>query len=459
LRKFCPEKLLKKLGFWFKSVPLNRKVSIKIAIVGAGIAGLTCGYELQKRFNVTIFEKNGSAGGRMSSEVKEGFIFDRGANFLIKNYKLIPHYLKELGIGDVWQPMVAKRFALFRNGKLYPSYSELQNLLFRMKQISFASRLRLALFLYRESKRKEVLNFYNLSESDAYDTDNAFDYVSKRAGLEVANFITDPFTSTFHFHSSHEVSSAAAMALAYELTQHNEEFVMYHTRGGMQVLPEALAKRVNVKYSTPVHHVQTANGKVEVDGTVYDAVVLACTADVTAKIYRNPTQEQAKLLKAVEYAATINVSYQLPRELAEEFSFVMVPFIEGGKIAEYTNESLKGDDVIQGGQTLVNIGLHEAFAKELMDKTDAEVFARVKEAFLQVCPPLEGKGNLLKNHTLQRWPVAIPKYKQGYVKLVRAFMEKGQGENNVFFCGDYLNSPWTEGSCGCGQRVAKILLS
>lgn len=391
----------------------------------------------------------------MSSRTKGGLIFDKGANFLIKNYKLIPYYLNELDLSDAWQPMTPKRFALFRNGRLYPSYSEWHNLLFNMKQLSFLSRLRLALFLYRESKRKDPLNFYNLSESEAYDTGNAFDYVTQRAGKEVAEFITDPFTSTFHFHNSHEISSAAAIALANELTHHNDEFVMYHTRGGMRVLPEALAAKLNVKLSTPVHSVRTTSNGVDLDGTPYDAVVLACTADVTKKIYQTPTPQQTRLLDSVEYAATINVGYQLPLELAQEFSFVMVPFVEGGEIAEYTNESLKGSDVIQGGKTLVNIGLHEAFARKLIPLSDEEVYARVKEAFLKVCPPLSGKGHLLENHTLQRWPIAIPKYKQGYIRLVRDFMQNGQGEGGVFFCGDYLNSPWTEGSCGCGQRVAK----
>ncbi len=395
----------------------------------------------------------------MSSQTKEGLIFDRGANFLINNYKLIPHYLKELGISDAWQPMIAKRFSLFRDGELHPSYSELHNLLFKMRQLSFISRIRLALFMYRESKRKEPLNFYNLSENEAYDTGNAFDYVCKQAGKEVADFITDPFTSTFHFHNSHEISSAAAIALANELTQHNEEFVMYHTVGGMQVLPEALAKKLNVKLSTPVNQVAATPKGVELDGVFYDAVVLACTADVADKIYQTKTPEQAKLLQSVEYAATINVSYQLPHDLAQAFSFVMVPFLEGGKIAEYTNESLKGKDTVNQGQTLVNIGLHEPFAKKLMGLSDQEVFAWVKEAFLEVCPPLKGKGNMLKNHTLQRWPTAIPKYKQGYIKQVSDFMKNGQGANRVFFCGDYLNSPWTEGSCGCGQRVAKQILS
>ena len=38
----------------------------RIAVIGAGIAGLTCAYELQKAgFDVVVLEKNSYVGGRM----------------------------------------------------------------------------------------------------------------------------------------------------------------------------------------------------------------------------------------------------------------------------------------------------------------------------------------------------------------------------------------------------------
>ena len=45
----------------------------RIAVVGAGIAGLSCAYELQKQgFEVVVFEQDDHVGGRMWTSEKKG---------------------------------------------------------------------------------------------------------------------------------------------------------------------------------------------------------------------------------------------------------------------------------------------------------------------------------------------------------------------------------------------------
>ena len=45
---------------------------MKIAIIGSGISGLTSGYLLSRKNNVTVFEKNSTVGGRAGQLKKEG---------------------------------------------------------------------------------------------------------------------------------------------------------------------------------------------------------------------------------------------------------------------------------------------------------------------------------------------------------------------------------------------------
>jgi protoporphyrinogen oxidase len=72
-----------------------------------------------------------------------------------------------------------------------------------------------------------------------------------------------------------------------------------------------------------------------------------------------------------------------------------------------------------------------------------------------VCPWFESVDQI-ENFDLERWPEAMPKFYHGHLKAAKEFMEgEGQGAQNVFLCGDYLNSPWTEGALRCGQRVAE----
>jgi protoporphyrinogen oxidase len=115
---------------------------------------------------------------------------------------------------------------------------------------------------------------------------------------------------------------------------------------------------------------------------------------------------------------------------------------------------MKGKEFMRNGKSLVCVWLHEAFAETLLNEPDEHVFARVAEEFIKVCPWFDSVEQL-KAFEIQRWFEAMPKFYPGFLRIVKRFLEKGQGDQKVYFTGDYLNSPWTEGALRCGQRVAR----
>ncbi|HEQ78793.1 MAG TPA: FAD-binding protein [Euryarchaeota archaeon] len=61
----------------------------RIAIVGAGPGGLTAGMILaSKGFDVTIFEKESSVGGRNAEIKLDNYLFDTGPTFLMMKFVL-----------------------------------------------------------------------------------------------------------------------------------------------------------------------------------------------------------------------------------------------------------------------------------------------------------------------------------------------------------------------------------
>ncbi|MBW4453643.1 MAG: NAD(P)-binding protein [Nostoc indistinguendum CM1-VF10] len=55
-------------GYFHRTLAAPSSVDAKIAIVGAGLAGLACGYELQRQgIKATIYEASDRAGGRCYS--------------------------------------------------------------------------------------------------------------------------------------------------------------------------------------------------------------------------------------------------------------------------------------------------------------------------------------------------------------------------------------------------------
>lgn len=76
-------------------------MSKNIAIVGAGIAGLTAGYYLQKfGYNVTVYEASERVGGRMTTDKVNDWLIDRGAQFLSSEYSTLLPLVHELGMSS-----------------------------------------------------------------------------------------------------------------------------------------------------------------------------------------------------------------------------------------------------------------------------------------------------------------------------------------------------------------------
>ena len=58
-----------------------------VAVVSAGIAGLSCGVNLKKQgLSYTILEASDGVGGRVRTDVQDGFLLDRGFQIFLTSY-------------------------------------------------------------------------------------------------------------------------------------------------------------------------------------------------------------------------------------------------------------------------------------------------------------------------------------------------------------------------------------
>ena len=74
---------------------------MRVAIIGAGIAGLAAGYRLrQNNVHPVIFEETPFEGGRMGSERIKGFIVDRGAYTIPETHRYFLNLIQALGLWD-----------------------------------------------------------------------------------------------------------------------------------------------------------------------------------------------------------------------------------------------------------------------------------------------------------------------------------------------------------------------
>ncbi|MDQ1316454.1 MAG: hypothetical protein QG588_101, partial [Candidatus Poribacteria bacterium] len=92
---------------------------MKIAILGAGISGLSCASILaEKKFDVVVFEKENQIGGLCRSKVSSGYVFDmHGGHVFNSKYDYIKEWIfSKLGM-DQWNHNVRNAKILY-NGNL-----------------------------------------------------------------------------------------------------------------------------------------------------------------------------------------------------------------------------------------------------------------------------------------------------------------------------------------------------
>ena len=92
-------------------------MSVKIAIIGAGLTELTAARELAGKVNVTLFEKSRGLGGRLATRYAEPYQFDHGAQYFTAKSEAFQQFLSPLvadGVVARWDA----RFAELERGKI-----------------------------------------------------------------------------------------------------------------------------------------------------------------------------------------------------------------------------------------------------------------------------------------------------------------------------------------------------
>lgn len=426
-------------------------------MIGGGVAGLSCAYELVKHgVSVQLLEREQTLGGRMSTRLRSGLAFDRGASFLVRVYRQVCGLAEELGIPlHCLSPV---EHAIYRDGKPRVAHLASMEGLFQLECLSGWGRLRFFAFLARIRTLYPSLDFFDLSTvPEELNQQDAYTVARRQAGREFADYVAEGFNAAMMFYRTSELSSAAFLSLFRMMVDPASNFSVLSAEGQMQSLPDALGRKVPHRLDHPVRHLQRLSDAAGwlVDGEPYDIVVLATTAGAARQLVPLNLEAHRRALDAAKYAATLNVSFRVPQQALGKTHCFYVPFVESALIAEFTNESLKRGQAVHHGWSLVNVGLHEAAARELLQADDITIFDTVRTEFLRLFPL---KPELVSLHDLQRWPEAIPKYTCDHVRRVKQFQSKGQGEEGLYLCGDWLNAPWLEGASRSGTAVAQQII-
>ncbi len=424
-----------------------------ILVIGAGIAGLTAAYTLQKRgFEIEVLECEANPGGRMRSETHGDYVIERGAQFIASSYRNMRALAAELGIDGLIEPLGNTRNAVLKRGEFVMAEYEGLKAFGRSRDLSWPSKLRLLRIVWPLWRHRRQLDFYRPENAARLDDESAAAYALREFGREALDYLVEPaFAGTFtvlpeNMSKAFMLSTIATMFRGFRLLSF---------RGGNGVLTRTLASKVPVRLGAEVERVETAPDGVTVHvrgdkPVMADVTVIAVPGNAVSRLCPALTPEERTFFEGVRYASSIIAFVMAGAEALPPFYGAGIPRREGVRLYGMAVENPKAG-VVPSGKTLFNCAFSEELAAQLMDAPDEAVIEALKTELAKL--PLRGLDTV-DGYVIHRWPALVPQFYPGYHRAIRRFLRRTERAPCLFFAGDYLVGPYTEAALTSGLRAA-----
>lgn len=289
-----------------------------IAIIGAGISGLTLAYRLQKQGTPYILlESSAMPGGYLQTDIQKNRVLEKAANSILAD-QLVLDFIAELGLTKqiVEANAISKKRYVYKNGKYRALPSGPLSLLFG-SFFSFSQRLNIFKEYFNTKPYRKDISLYDL--------------ISERFGKEVADYALDPFVSGVYAGNPKELLADLCFpVLGKNISTYGsilKGFIKNPPQrrtsltfdGGLKTFIQALADQVTHKrYDCKVEKLQATNGKwnlvVNKENISCDQVVFALPAYEASAIIRSYSEDWATRFEAIEYPMVRNMHLVYKKE-------------------------------------------------------------------------------------------------------------------------------------------------
>ncbi|CAH0535202.1 hypothetical protein VST7929_02863 [Vibrio stylophorae] len=290
---------------------------MKIAIVGSGISGLTCGYYLSQEHDVSLFEANDYLGGHTATIdiTQQGRDYAIDTGFIVYNDRTYPNFIRlldEIGIKGLATEM---SFSVRHDGSGLEYNGHTLATLFAQKRNLL--RPKFYYFLY------EIMRFNRLAKRHAsqHDTPNSQAETLQTLGdfLEFHGF-SDYFCHHYILPMGAAIWSSSMADMRDFPLHFFTRFFLNHglldianrpqwyviPGGSKNYIPKLVAPFVDrIFLSTPVQKVSRHQHGVTLhlaqQTMDFDAVIFACHSDQALALLDTPTDAEQRILAAMPY--------------------------------------------------------------------------------------------------------------------------------------------------------------
>ncbi|MGK0357894.1 MAG: oxygen-dependent protoporphyrinogen oxidase [Bradymonadia bacterium] len=385
---------------------------MKIAVVGAGISGLTAAFRLTQAsknagagHDVTVYEAADRPGGKLRSARVDGFLVEWAANGVLSGRTHVFDLARDVGLTPIDASPLAHHRYLFDGETLRALPTSPPGFL-SSNLLSVVGRMR-------------AMGEPLVARGDGAE-ETVYDFLKRRFGKALAETFADLAVLGIYAGDPHQLSVDAAFPLLREIEREYGSVIkgmiarkkagkslgrLACFKEGMGALVEALAARVDVRLNTRIDDLNDLDADHVIIATPppQAATLLARTAPVAAEALR---QIPVVPIAAVMYGAPVDA---LPRAL-DGFG-CLIPPSAGRKIIGVVWTSAVFPTHVPEGQAALRVLVGGARQGDLVDLPDDEMIALVRAELSVV---MGGPMPAPTVARVVRWPAGIPQYTLGH---------------------------------------------
>jgi protoporphyrinogen/coproporphyrinogen III oxidase len=434
----------------------------RVAIVGAGISGLAAAYTLKHAgLSPVVFEKESFPGGRMSSEIVDGCIIDKGAYTVPGFYKGLRRFLAELNLQQrlVKTPATSSTFL---EGKEYQVKVGSPSEFMKYKLLSFNNKVDvMKLFLYSQSLGKALDLDRPSRKTYELEQETAAEYLLKNYNEEVLERIAYPIFCELFLGNPECNSKLAFLAALVNLTR----FSIYTFDGGMGTLPDYLAGTLDVRLNTPVlrirkktsrdsYEIITKNGKEK--PFAGDAVILATPLPAAADLLEDAPDEMKESLRAIEYTPSIVTVWGLGKRYQGRSMINNFLRKDARVIGTVVCDDVKAPNRVPDGKSLATAILNEVSSRSFFDAPDDKIHASVLPEMDRVFPGFSEQVLFERTYRWEHAAVQLPPGALAKKLSLRKSIEATLGR--IYVASDSLYRTTLETSLQTGITAAQKII-
>jgi oxygen-dependent protoporphyrinogen oxidase len=447
----------------------------RIAIVGGGLSGLTVAYALASRgegLDVRVFESETRAGGKISTDYRNGFLCEKGANGFLDNKPRTLELCKELDITPVRSNENAKKRFIVSGGRLN-GLPESPPAFLKSGLISWPGKLRM---------------LYDLFAPKGPEDETVSDFVSRRLGREALEKLIDPMVSGVFAGDPYRMSIRSCFPRIKELEDEYGSLLKAMIRigkerkkakgsgvsaapsgnltsfyNGAQTITDAIAGKLGDRLLLGVsvegierdggnYRLHTSRGNFDTD-----IAVLASPAFVTSKILKDIDSVISESLLEIPYPPLSVVCFGYQREKVghplDGFGF-LIPHTEGARILGALWDSSIFPNRAPEGHVLLRTMIGGAKSPELAMLDDEKLTNTVFDE-LNKLVDLRSDPDFV---TVYRWEKAIPQYLLGHGERVRLIEERLESFPGLYLAGNAFRGVGMNDCVENGFRVSDRII-